>query len=74
MFISSRCCGVDGPSLPPVSRLLFVISYKLHTDQWETCTLVGFLRIISARYYDTVGNAVFVSRLFFGLMVHVNRT
>ena len=49
MFISSRCCGVDGLSLLTFSRLLFVISYKLHTDQWETSTLVGFLRIISAR-------------------------
>lgn len=43
MFISARCRGVDGPSLLPDSRLLFVISYKLHTDQRETCTRVGFL-------------------------------
>ena len=49
IFISWRCYGVDGPSLLPVSRLLFVISYKPHADQRETCTLAGFFRIISAR-------------------------
>ena len=33
---------VDGPSLLSVSRLLFVISFQLHTDQREISTRVGF--------------------------------